>query len=130
MNRVILQLVAVGFCFALGQALQCYECKIGIWNLCLTTKTTCDEGKHCFSGVGKAAKVVDIKTKGCLAVAECNQTKEVNFPSGSNNSVVYSLNKTCCSNDLCNNAPGVPGTTVLPLALASVTALFVANVLV
>lgn len=38
------------------QALQCYECKIGLWNLCLTGKTTCESGEHCFSGVGKAGK--------------------------------------------------------------------------
>ncbi|XP_051247592.1 sperm acrosome membrane-associated protein 4 [Dicentrarchus labrax] len=127
MNRIILQLFAVGFCFAIGQALQCYECKIGFWNLCLTTKTTCKSGEQCFSGVGKAAGFVDIKTKGCLAVADCNQTKEVNFPTSGSNTTVYSMTKTCCNNDLCNAAPGLPGTSGLSLALATIAALFVAN---
>lgn len=39
-----------------GQALECYKCKLGFWNLCLTTKTTCENGEHCFSGVGKAGE--------------------------------------------------------------------------
>lgn len=39
-----------------GQALQCYKCKLGFWNLCITTKTTCEEGEHCYSGVGTAGK--------------------------------------------------------------------------
>lgn len=131
MNRVILQLVAVGFCFAVGQALQCYKCKVGFWDLCITTKTTCENGEQCFSGVGKAAGFVDIKTKGCLIKAECNQTKDVNFPSSSSsNTTVYTMTKTCCDTDLCNKAPGLPGVSGLPLALATITALFVANVLV
>ncbi|GAA6235554.1 sperm acrosome membrane-associated protein 4-like [Lates japonicus] len=129
MNRVILQLLAVGFCFAIGQALQCYECKLGLWNLCLTSKVTCNSGEHCFSGEGEAAGFVNIKMKGCLAVAECNKTKEVNFNSGSN-STVYSMTKTCCSTDLCNAAPGLPGASGVNLAFASVAALLLANVLV
>lgn len=39
-----------------GQALQCYKCKVGFWNLCITTKDTCDNGEHCFSGVGQAGE--------------------------------------------------------------------------
>ncbi|TMS18064.1 sperm acrosome membrane-associated protein 4 [Larimichthys crocea] len=126
MNRVILQLFALGFCFAVGQTLQCYKCNIGIWNMCLTTKMTCGSGEQCFSGIGKAASFVDISMKGCLAVAECNQTKEVNFPSSTSNSTVYTMTKTCCSTDLCNAAPGLPATSGLNLALATFTALFVA----
>ncbi|XP_020515791.1 sperm acrosome membrane-associated protein 4 [Labrus bergylta] len=130
MNRIILQLFAVGFCFALGQALQCYNCKLGIFNLCITTKKTCDSGDHCFSGKGTAAGFLDITTKGCLKVAECNKTKEVNFPNSDSNSTVYSLTKTCCDSDLCNAAPGLPGSTGLSLTLTTITALYVANILV
>ncbi|KAM3596760.1 uncharacterized protein V6R79_020198 [Siganus canaliculatus] len=128
MNRVILQLFAVGFCFAVGQALECYKCKVGLWDVCFTTKTTCSSGEQCYSGVGKAVGAIDIKTKGCLAVANCNQTKEVNFPS--NSTTVYTLTKTCCDYDLCNAAPGLPGTSGLSLAVATITALFVVKVLV
>ncbi|XP_070840226.1 sperm acrosome membrane-associated protein 4-like [Chaetodon trifascialis] len=130
MNRIILQLFAIGFCFAIGQALQCYKCAIGIGELCLTTKTTCDSGELCFSGEGKAVGFLDLKMKGCLAVAECNQTKNVDFPTTSNSSTVYSMTKMCCDTDLCNAAPGLPGTSGLSLALATITALFIANTLV
>ncbi|KAM7384510.1 hypothetical protein PAMA_011728 [Pampus argenteus] len=130
MNKVILQLVAVTFCFAVGQTLQCYDCKIGFWNLCLTTKTTCQSGEQCFSGLGKAAGFIDIKTKGCLVTSECNKTKEVNFPSSSSNTTVYMMTKTCCDSDLCNSAPGLPGASGLSLALTTITALFMANILV
>ncbi|KAI3358730.1 hypothetical protein L3Q82_015132, partial [Scortum barcoo] len=67
---------------------------------------------------------VDVKTKGCLKVTECNQTSQVNFPASSSNSTVYSMFKTCCATDLCNAAPGLPGASGLSLALATITALF------
>ncbi|XP_039977003.1 prostate stem cell antigen [Xiphias gladius] len=130
MNRIILQLFAVGFCFAIGQALQCYKCKIGLWNLCITSETTCEKGEQCFSGVGKAVSFMDIKMKGCLAEAECNKTKEVTFPTSSSNSTVYTMTKTCCTVDLCNAAPGLPGASGVSLAAATITALLVANFLV
>jgi len=130
MNRIILQLFAIGFCYALGQALQCYECKIGLWRLCITSKTTCKDGELCYSGVGKAAKVVEIKMKGCLETSKCNKTEDVTFPGDENSTTIYSMTKTCCEGDLCNAAPGLPGTSGLSLALATVTAVFVANVLV
>ncbi|XP_074543223.1 sperm acrosome membrane-associated protein 4-like [Halichoeres trimaculatus] len=126
MNRIILQLFAVGFCFALGHALRCYECKLGVLSVCITTKTTCESGEHCFSGVGQAAGFLDIHMKGCLKEDKCNKTSQVNFPSSSN-STVYTMTKTCCNTELCNTAPGLPGTSALGLALATVTALFVAN---
>ncbi|XP_034560796.1 sperm acrosome membrane-associated protein 4 [Notolabrus celidotus] len=129
MNRIILQLFAVGICFAAGQALQCYKCKLGFFNLCITSTTTCESGELCFSGVGKAAGVLDITTKGCLKVAECNNTKEVNFPgTDPNSTLAYRMTKTCCAGDLCNAAPGLPGASALSMTLATVTALFVAYV--
>ncbi|XP_071356438.1 sperm acrosome membrane-associated protein 4-like [Trachinotus anak] len=130
MNRIILQLFAVGFCFAVGQALQCYKCKLGFFNLCITTEKKCAEGEHCFSGVGTAASFMNITMKGCLAEADCNKTKEVTFPTSSSNATVYTMTKTCCSTDLCNAAPGLPGASGFSLALATITALLVANVLV
>ncbi|KAL6099556.1 spaca4 [Pungitius sinensis] len=123
MNRVLLQLVAVGFCFAVVQALQCYECKFGLGNLCATSKVTCATGELCFSGVGEAAGFVSIKTKGCLELAKCNKTEDTVFPG---NTTVYKIKKTCCVGDLCNAAPGSSG---LSMALAAIAALFVANTL-
>ncbi|XP_061738834.1 protein Bouncer [Nerophis ophidion] len=112
------------------RALQCYECKVGLWNLCITKKVTCAEGEHCFSGIGKAAGFVTISMKGCLAVAKCNKTEEVNFPTDSN-TTLYKMMRTCCdSHDLCNAAPGLPGASGLSLALATITAVLMANVLV
>uniref|UniRef100_UPI0037E7004E sperm acrosome membrane-associated protein 4-like n=1 Tax=Semicossyphus pulcher TaxID=241346 RepID=UPI0037E7004E len=131
MNRIILQLFAVGFCFAVGQALQCYNCKLGFWNLCITSKVECGSEEHCYKGVGQAVGFVDVSMKGCLKVAECNKTKDVMVPGTSPNSTsAYSMTKTCCNTDLCNAAPGQPGASGLSLALATVTALFVANALV
>ncbi|XP_077362181.1 sperm acrosome membrane-associated protein 4-like [Festucalex cinctus] len=125
MNRIVLQLFAVGVCFALGHALQCYECKIGFWNLCITKTVTCAEGERCFSGNGTAAGFMDIRMKGCLAKAECNVTKDVNFPSSSN-TTIYKMTKTCCNSNLCNSAPGISGG---PLVLATVIALLLTNML-
>ncbi|XP_060949404.1 lymphocyte antigen 6B-like [Limanda limanda] len=128
MNRVILQLVAVAFCFAIGQALQCYKCTFGVGSLCITSETKCAAGEQCYSGVGEAAGV-DIKMKGCLKVAECNRTAETNLP-GTTNTTLYTMMKTCCNTDLCNAAPGLPGASGLSLALATITALLMAQVLV
>ncbi|XP_051526806.1 prostate stem cell antigen-like [Myxocyprinus asiaticus] len=107
MNRIIFGLFAVALSFAVGQALQCYECKLGFGSLCITTKKTCDVGQQCYSGVGTAAGLVDIKRKGCLEVAKCNLTETLNFPANSSTQV-YRMNKTCCSTDLCNSAMGHP----------------------
>uniref|UniRef100_A0A3Q0SMA8 Sperm acrosome associated 4 like n=1 Tax=Amphilophus citrinellus TaxID=61819 RepID=A0A3Q0SMA8_AMPCI len=109
-----------------SQALVCYKCDIGIGSLCITTKQTCSSGQLCFSGVGKAAGFLDIKTKGCLDTANCNKTESTTV--GSNNTI-YSLTKTCCNTDLCNAAPGMPGTSSLTLALTAISALFVGNIL-
>ncbi|XP_032391982.1 sperm acrosome membrane-associated protein 4 [Etheostoma spectabile] len=126
MNRIILQLIAVGCLFAVVQALTCYKCSLGIGTFCITSKTTCNSGEQCFSGVGKAAGFVDIMTKGCISVDKCNMTEPTTF----GNQTVYSLTKTCCNTDLCNAAPGLPGSSALSLALATITALFVVNALV
>uniref|UniRef100_A0A3P9JI48 Sperm acrosome associated 4 like n=1 Tax=Oryzias latipes TaxID=8090 RepID=A0A3P9JI48_ORYLA len=125
-----LSLLTCLFCPTLtGQTLQCYKCDIGFWNLCITSKITCKDGEHCFSGVGTAASFMDIKMKGCLAFASCNQTENVNFPSNSNTSV-YKMVKTCCNSELCNGAPRLPGGTGLSLAVAVMSALITARVLV
>ncbi|XP_077446456.1 sperm acrosome membrane-associated protein 4-like [Stigmatopora argus] len=126
MNRILLQIVAVGVFFAVGQALQCYECKIGFWNLCITNKVMCAQGERCFSGKGKAAGFVDVSMKGCLALKKCNTTEDVNFPSSSNSSI-YKMTKTCCIGDLCNAAPGVSSSV---LVVTTIFALLMTHILV
>ncbi|KAL7858674.1 hypothetical protein AOLI_G00187760 [Acnodon oligacanthus] len=126
MNRTLLGIFAVALCFTAAHTLECYKCGIGLWNLCVTTKTTCNAGEQCYNGVGKAAGFVEVRMKGCLAVAECNKTTDVNFPS---NSTLYKMTKTCCNTDLCNAAPGLSLHT-LTLAVASITSLLVSKVLV
>ncbi|XP_063041679.1 sperm acrosome membrane-associated protein 4 [Engraulis encrasicolus] len=129
MNRIILGIFAVTMCFAIGQALQCYKCDIGLWDVCYTTKTTCGANEQCYTGVGKAAGFIQVRMKGCLASAECNKTSDVNFPTDSN-TTVYSMTKTCCEGELCNAAPGLPRMGTLPLALATLLTLLTAKALV
>ncbi|XP_076006112.1 lymphocyte antigen 6 complex locus protein G6d-like [Genypterus blacodes] len=129
MNRIILQLLAVTALFAVAHTLQCYDCSFGLFKWCMTSKVTCKEGEHCYSGKGKAASLVEINTKGCLKVAECNKTRDVDLPDKiANSTTVYSMTKTCCSSDLCNAAPGMTRTPMFALAMASITALFLALV--
>ncbi|XP_024153979.1 sperm acrosome membrane-associated protein 4 [Oryzias melastigma] len=128
MNKLLF-LFAVGVCFALGQTLECYKCKLGFWDVCITSKTTCSSGEHCFSGLGTAAGFVDIKMKGCLAVDSCNKTQSENLNVGGN-VTLYKITKTCCNSDLCNGAPGLPGGSGLSLAAAIMSALITAKVLV
>lgn len=67
---------------------------------------------------------------GCLALAKCNKTEDVTFTTSNPNATIYSMTKTCCDTNLCNAAPGLPGTPMLSLGLASVTALLIARILV
>nr|XP_046191417.1 lymphocyte antigen 6D-like [Oncorhynchus gorbuscha] len=129
MNRILLSIFAVGLCFSVGQALKCYKCDLGFWDLCYTTEVNCNAGENCFSGVGKAIKFVDIKMKGCLKVNECNKTITTDFPNSSNRTV-YNIMKACCDTDLCNAAPGLPRMSILPLALATLSTAFMTKVLV
>ncbi|XP_014831429.1 PREDICTED: sperm acrosome membrane-associated protein 4-like [Poecilia mexicana] len=111
-----------------GQNLECYKCSIGLWNLCLTSKITCGTGEHCFSGEGGSGDV-KLKMKGCLEVAKCNKTDDVKLP-GSSNTTIYKMTKTCCSTNLCNAAPGLPGASALSLAAVAMFSLLAANFMV
>uniref|UniRef100_A0A671PRA3 UPAR/Ly6 domain-containing protein n=1 Tax=Sinocyclocheilus anshuiensis TaxID=1608454 RepID=A0A671PRA3_9TELE len=73
-----------------------------------------DAGKHCFSGIGKAGGLVDIKMKGCLEVSNCNKTVE----------------KTCCSTDLCNSAPGHFHMSAVSMAFATISSVFTVKFLI
>ncbi|XP_054879661.1 sperm acrosome membrane-associated protein 4-like [Poeciliopsis prolifica] len=112
----------------IGQNLQCYKCTLGLWNVCYTTKITCDAGQRCFSGEGGSGEV-KIKMKGCLDVAKCDKTENVNLP-GTSNTTVYSMTKTCCNANLCNAAPGLPGASALSLAAVTMFSLLAANFII
>ncbi|TRY65751.1 hypothetical protein DNTS_005586 [Danionella cerebrum] len=130
MNKVIFASFAVALCFAVGQALQCYECKLGFWDFCITTKKTCDAGQQCFSGSGVAVgSLLKLKTKGCLDVNKCNKTEQTNFTSSSSTEL-YQLNKTCCATDLCNSALGHIHVSVGSMALSTITTIFMAKLLI
>ncbi|KAF4103511.1 sperm acrosome membrane-associated protein 4-like [Onychostoma macrolepis] len=90
--------------FCLGQALECFRCDLGFWDVCFTTKTNCSDDELCYVGIGKAASVLDIKVMGCLPVEECNKTTDVEFPA---NKTFYTLNTTCCEEDFCNAGPSI-----------------------
>ncbi|XP_059366317.1 sperm acrosome membrane-associated protein 4-like [Carassius carassius] len=129
MNKVFLGIFAVVLYFTVGQALQCYECNLGVWNLCITSKKTCDAGQQCFSGIGKAGGLVDIKMKGCLEVSKCNITEQVNFLSNSSTKV-YQMMKTCCSADLCNSAPAHFHLSALSMAFTATSSVFMVKLLI
>ncbi|XP_064205097.1 lymphocyte antigen 6 complex locus protein G6d [Anguilla rostrata] len=119
MNRILLGIFAVVLLFTIGHALQCYNCDLGLASLCITTKITCKTGEQCFSGKGKAVGFVPITQKGCLADAECNKVSNVTF---GDNHAVYTTNRTCCNQDLCNSSPRLAAPALLPLTVATISA--------
>ncbi|XP_026144135.1 sperm acrosome membrane-associated protein 4 [Carassius auratus] len=127
MNKILLGIFAVAICFAVGQALQCYECKLGFWKFCITNEKKCNDGEHCFSGVGTAVGFMNITTKGCLELSKCNKTEQTNFTS---NSQLYQLTKTCCSADLCNSAPAHFHMSAVSVAFAAISAVFTVKYLI
>ncbi|XP_015232449.1 lymphocyte antigen 6 complex locus protein G6d-like [Cyprinodon tularosa] len=128
MNRITLILAVSGLCFAVGQGLQCYKCSFGIGSLCITSNITCESGELCYSGkVGTGD--LKFKMKGCLKEADCNKIKNVTLP-GSSDTTLYSINRTCCSTDLCNAAPGLPGTSGLSLAAVTIFSFLAANFII
>lgn len=108
--------------FCSGHTLECFRCDLGFWNLCFTTKTNCSVDELCYVGIGKAARVLDIKVMGCLATEKCNNTTVVEFMS---NKTLYSMKKSCCDKDLCNAGPALQ----FSLAPLSLTILLIAQML-
>ncbi|XP_051728863.1 lymphocyte antigen 6 complex locus protein G6d [Ctenopharyngodon idella] len=127
MNKIIFGFFAVFLYFAVGQSLECYDCKLGLGSLCYTTKKTCDAGQQCFSGLGTAVGFVDIKMKGCLEVSKCNKTEQETLFSNSS-AKIYQITKTCCSTDLCNSALG--HFSAVSMAFTTITSVFMVKFLI
>ncbi|XP_067094833.1 protein Bouncer-like [Osmerus mordax] len=105
------------------EPLECFRCDLGFWDACFTTKTNCSAGERCYTGRGRAADVLDVKMLGCVRAEECEVVTRVEiFP----NTTFYTMTRSCCDTDLCNTAPSLPLTTPLPLAVASLSAIFLA----
>lgn len=62
---------------------------------------------------GFSASVLDIKVKGCLPMEKCNKTTVVEFLA---NKTLYTLETTCCEEDLCNAGPSIQ-LSLVPLLL-------------
>uniref|UniRef100_A0A3Q1HAC5 UPAR/Ly6 domain-containing protein n=1 Tax=Anabas testudineus TaxID=64144 RepID=A0A3Q1HAC5_ANATE len=101
--------------FQKEELLQCFRCDLGLWGACYTTETNCSRGERCYTGQGRAADVLDIKTLGCVKAEECEveTTVEV-FPS----QTVFVLTRHCCDTPFCNMAHKDPIYTFLYLTVA------------
>ncbi|XP_035493311.1 sperm acrosome membrane-associated protein 4-like [Scophthalmus maximus] len=101
------------------ELLECFRCDLGFWDACYTTETNCSLGERCFTGRGKAADVLDVKTLGCVKAEECDVETTVElFP----NRTVFVMTKRCCDTPFCNSAHTCPICTLLYLTVALLTA--------
>ncbi|XP_038134349.1 sperm acrosome membrane-associated protein 4-like isoform X2 [Cyprinodon tularosa] len=98
--------------------LECFRCDLGFWDACYTTETNCSQGELCYTGRGKAADSLDIKTLGCAKAVECNveTTVELFF-----NNNIFVMTKSCCDTPFCNSAQKIPIGTLFYLTLAVLT---------
>lgn len=143
-----------------GHGLTCYECKLGLWNLCITSKISCAEEQHCYSVKAKAGNQNDVTGQNselCKQIYNCtnvwliSRVSAVNFVDFSvkgclaedgcnktttvefppeSNNTLLTMKTRCCNTDLCNAAPGLPGASGMGLALATITALLMTKVMV
>ncbi|XP_035989626.1 protein Bouncer-like [Fundulus heteroclitus] len=98
--------------------LECFRCDLGFWDACYTTETNCSHGELCYTGRGKAADSLDIKTLGCVKAEECNVKTTVELFL---NNTVFVMTKSCCDTPFCNSAQKLPICTLHRLALAVLT---------
>uniref|UniRef100_A0A8C6V2B5 UPAR/Ly6 domain-containing protein n=1 Tax=Neogobius melanostomus TaxID=47308 RepID=A0A8C6V2B5_9GOBI len=87
-------------------SLECFRCDLGFWDACYTLKTNCSHTERCYTGRGKAADVLDVKTLGCLFT----------------NKTIFIMTKHCCDTPLCNSACRHPTNLLLWVFLMALTA--------
>ncbi|XP_077432339.1 protein Bouncer-like [Vanacampus margaritifer] len=97
------------------EVLQCFRCDLGFWDACYTTETNCSLGERCFTGRGKAAEVLDVKTLGCVKAEECNVESSVELFS---NNTIFVMTKQCCDTPFCNAALKPSAHTLLCITIA------------
>ncbi|XP_061811429.1 sperm acrosome membrane-associated protein 4-like [Nerophis lumbriciformis] len=97
------------------ELLQCFRCDLGFWDVCYTTKINCSRGERCFTGRGKAADVLDVKTLGCVKAEECNMETTVELFS---NNTIFVMTKHCCDTPYCNSAWKLQAETLLCITVA------------
>ncbi|XP_028281266.1 sperm acrosome membrane-associated protein 4-like [Parambassis ranga] len=85
--------------------LQCFRCDLGFWDACYTTETNCSLGERCYTGRGKAADSLDVKTLGCVKAEECGVETTVELFS---NQTIFVMTKHCCDTSFCNSAHKLP----------------------
>ncbi|KAI4811164.1 hypothetical protein KUCAC02_014082 [Chaenocephalus aceratus] len=74
--------------------------------------------ERCYTGKGKAADTLDVKTLGCVKAEECDVENTVELFS---NSTIFVMTKHCCNTPLCNSAHKLPHVTLLCLTVAVLT---------
>ncbi|CAL8290804.1 unnamed protein product [Merluccius merluccius] len=83
------------------ELLECFRCDLGFWDTCYTTTVFCSSGEKCFTGRGKAADILDVKTQGCVKTEECSAESTLElYP----NTTIYTMTKHCCDTPFCNAA--------------------------
>nr|XP_046254353.1 sperm acrosome membrane-associated protein 4-like [Scatophagus argus] len=97
--------------------LKCFRCDLGFWDACYTTETNCSLGERCYTGRGKAADTLDIKTLGCVKAEECSMESTVELFS---NTTIFAMIKHCCDTPFCNSAHNLQIITFLYLTAAFV----------
>ncbi|XP_034553449.1 sperm acrosome membrane-associated protein 4-like [Notolabrus celidotus] len=100
------------------EVLQCFHCELGFWDACYTTETNCSHKEVCFTGRGKAADTLDVKTLGCTKAEECGVESTVELFS---NKTFFIMTKHCCDTHFCNSAHKLPINTLFHVIVALLT---------
>ncbi|XP_037641199.1 sperm acrosome membrane-associated protein 4-like [Sebastes umbrosus] len=100
------------------ELLECFRCDLGFWDACYTTETNCSVGERCYTGRGKAADTLDVKTLGCVRADECDVETTVELFS---NNTIFVMTKHCCDTPFCNSVHKLPITTLFSLTVAVLT---------